>query len=140
MPSDGAVVNNAVYNQLAVEFGDHYLGILCPSHKFELTINYVFGLSILNNITEKDYSDIYYLFKKLPLQWHLLKRQSLFMGILYKRFKRLTSTRWVEHQVMVLNSHLGSLLILISFCDQQIKSPHTATIKKLVPTFFFLSK
>lgn len=134
MCSDGAAVNKAVYNLLEPEFGNHYLGMFCPSHKFELAINDAFGLSVLNNTTEKDYSDVYYLFKKSPLRWRLLKRQSIFMGIPYKRFKRLSGTRWVEHRVTGFDSHLENLPILIGFCDQQIKSPHNATITKLVPT------
>ena len=60
MYSDGAAVKNAVYNLLVVEFGDHYLCMLCPSHKSELAITDTSGLSTSNNTTEKDYSDVYY--------------------------------------------------------------------------------
>ena len=80
MCSDGASVNRAVYNLLVEEFGDHYLLMLCPSHKFELAINDAFGSSLLNNATENDYTEVYYFFKKSPLRWRLFKRQSLFMG------------------------------------------------------------
>lgn len=132
--SDGASVNRAVYNLLAEEFGDHYLLMLCPSHKFQLAINDAFGSSLLNNRTEKDYTEVYSLFKKAPLRWRLFKRQSLFMGIPLKRYKRLTGTRWVEHRLAALDSHLDNLPILIGFCDQQIRAPHNDTIKKLVPT------
>ena len=67
MCSDGAAVNNAVYDLLVPEFGDHYLGVFCPSHKFELGINDAFVLSILNNTTEKDYTDIYYFFQEVTI-------------------------------------------------------------------------
>ena len=49
MCSDGAMVNRSVYNLLRDEFGEQYLSILCPSHKFEFSINNAFG-----NNTEKD--------------------------------------------------------------------------------------
>ena len=62
MCSDGALVDSAVYNLLVEEFGDHYLGIFCPSHKFELAINDTFGSSLLNNETKKDYIEVYYFF------------------------------------------------------------------------------
>jgi predicted DNA binding CopG/RHH family protein len=65
MCSDGASVNPAVYKPLVEEFGDHYLLMLCPSHKFELAINDAFGSSLLNNATEKE---VYYFFKKSPLR------------------------------------------------------------------------
>ena len=71
MCSDGALVNGAVYNLLVEEFGDHYLGIFCSSHKFEVAINDAFGSSLLNNYTE-----VYYFFKKSPFpmakpfHWH----------------------------------------------------------------------
>ena len=138
MCSDGASVNGAVYNLLVEEFGDHYLGIFCPSHKFELAINDAFGSSLLNNETEKDYTEVYYFFKKSPLRWRLFKRQSLFMGTPQRRYKRLSGTRWVEHRVAALDSLLDNLPILIGFCDQQIRPPHNATIKNLVPTLSLL--
>ena len=56
--SEGAMVNRSVYNLLCDEFGEQYLCILCPSHKFELSINDAFGLSVLSNNTEKDYIEI----------------------------------------------------------------------------------
>ena len=133
MSSDGAMVNHSVYNLLRDEFGGQYLCILCLSHKFELSINDVFGLSVLSNNTEKDYTEIYYFFKKSPLRWHLFKQQSLFMGLDKKRYKRLGGTRWVEHRIAALESHLHNWPILIGFCDQQIKQPHNQTMKKLVP-------
>ena len=132
MCSDGAMVNRLVYNLLHDEFGEQYLCILCPSHKFELSIN-VFGSSALSNNTEKDYIEIYYFFKKSPLQWCLFKRQSLYMGLDKKCYKRLSGKRWVGHRIAALESHLHNLQILIGFCDQQIKQPHNQTMKKLVP-------
>ena len=48
-----------------------------------------------------------------------------------RKYKRLSHTRWVEHRIEVLDSHLINLPILIVFCDQQIPSPHNNTIKKL---------
>ena len=63
MCSDGAMVNRLVYNLLHDEFGEQYLCILCLSRKFELSINDVFGLSVLSNNTEKDYADFIFFFK-----------------------------------------------------------------------------
>ena len=63
MCSDGAMVNRLVYNLLHDEFGEQYLCILCLSHKFELSINDVFGLSVLSNNTEKDYAEFFFFFK-----------------------------------------------------------------------------
>ena len=132
MCSDIAMVNRLVYNLLRDEFGEHYLCILCPSQKFERLINDAFGSSVLSNNTEKDYIEIYFL-KKSPLQWHLFKQQSLYMGLDKKHCKRLSGTRWVEHRIAALESHLHNLPILIGFCDQQIKQLHNQTMKKLVP-------
>ncbi len=80
MCSDSAAVNRAIYNLLAEEFGDHYLLLLCPSHKFELAINDAFGSSLLNNKTEKDYTEIYYFFKKSPLRWASFETTKSFHG------------------------------------------------------------
>ena len=102
MCSDGAMVNRSVYNLLRDEFGEQYLCILCPSHKFELSINDAFGSSVLSNNTEKDYVEIYYFLKNSPLRWRLFKRQSLYIGLNKKRFKRLNGTRWVEHRIAAL--------------------------------------
>ena len=55
------------------------------------------------------------------------------MGLDKKHYKRLSGTRWVEHRIAALESHLHNLSILIGFCDQQIKHPHNQTMKKLVP-------
>ena len=48
-----------------------------------------------------------------------------------RKHKWLSGTRWVEHRIEALDSHLINLSILIGFCDQQISSPHNNTIKKL---------
>ena len=96
MYSDGAAVNHAVYNLLHGEMGGHYL-LTCPTQKFELAINDAFSKYLLSGSTESDYSDGYYFLKKSPLHWLLLKRQSIFLNIPHKRYKRLTGSRWVEH-------------------------------------------
>ena len=114
--------------------------MLCPSHKFKLAIGDAFQPSALNTETEKCYNDVYYLFKKAPLRWRLLKRQALFLGMKQKRYKRLYGTRWVEHRVASLDSHLVNLPILLGFCDHQIVHPHNSTIKKIVPTLAGIRK
>ena len=65
MCSDAAMVNCSVYNLLRDEFGEQYLCILCPSHKFELSINDAFGSSVLTKNTEKDYIEIHFFKKSL---------------------------------------------------------------------------
>ena len=70
-------------------------------------------------------------FKCSPLHWQLFKRQSIFMELPRRKYKWLSGTRWVEHWTEALDSHLINLPILIRFCDQQISSPHSNTIKKL---------
>ena len=67
------------------------------------------------------------------MRWCLFKRQNLYMGLDKKCYKRLSGTRWIEHRITALESHLHNLPILIGFCDQQIKQPHNQTMKKLVP-------
>ena len=129
--SDGAAVNRAVYNQLIDELGPQYLSMFCPSHKFKLALNDVFQISKLNKNSEKSYTEIYYFYKPSPLRWQLFKRQSIFMELPRRKYKRFSGTRWVEHRIEALDSHLINLPILIGFCDQQISSPHNNTIKKL---------
>ena len=53
------------------------------------------------------------------------------MELTKRKYKWLSGTRWVEHRIEALDSHLINLPILIRFCDQQISSPHNSTIKKL---------
>ena len=48
-----------------------------------------------------------------------------------RKYKQLSDTRWVEHEIEALDSHLINLSILIGFCDQQISSPQNNAIKKL---------
>ena len=131
MCSDGAMVNFSVYNLLQDEFGEQYLCILCPSHTFELSINDAFGSSVLSNNTEKNYIEIYYFLKKSPLRWRLFKRQSLYMGLDKTCYKRLSGTRWVEHRIAALESHLHNLPILNGFCDQEIKQSHNHIVPVL---------
>ena len=131
MCSDGAAVNRAVYNQLVDELGPQYLSMFCLSHKFELALNDAFQISKLNENSENSYTDIYYFLKRSLLCWRLFKRQSIFMELPRRKYKRLSGTRWVEHRIEALDSHLINLPILIGFCDQQISSPHNSTIKKL---------
>lgn len=57
-----------------------------------------------------------------------------------KRYKRLHGTRWVEHRVASLNSHLVNLPVLLGFCDHQIVHPHNITIKKIVSTLAGIRK
>ena len=53
------------------------------------------------------------------------------MELTKRKYKWLSGTRWVEHRIEALDSHLINLPILIGFCDQQISSLHSNTIKKL---------
>ena len=105
--------------------------MFCLSHRFELALNDAIQISKLNENSENSYTDIYYFFKRSPLRWRLFKRQSIFMELPRRKCKRLSGTRWVEHRIEALDSHLINLPILIGFCDQQISSPHNSTIKKL---------
>ena len=87
----------------------------------------------MSNNTEKDYIEIYCFFKKSQLRWRLFKWQSLYMGLDKKCYKKLSGTRWGEHRITALESHLHNLPVLIGFYDQQIKQPHNQTMKKRVP-------
>ena len=49
------------------------------------------------------------------------------------KYKRPEGTRWVEHSVESISSHLQNLEVFISFCNQQIQQPHNKTMKELVP-------
>jgi hypothetical protein len=133
MCTDGAPINIVMHRLVKNEIGEHYLLILCPNHKVELAVHNGFNASAMNNKCEKDLSDIYYLFKRANLRWRLFKRQAIFQGISYKQYKRLTGTRWVEHQAGALKSHLKNLPVLLGFCNQQISSPHNKSIKNIVP-------
>ena len=131
MCTDGAPVNVKMYKLIKRELGDHYLLTLCPAHKIELAIKDAFEESGLNNDCNNDYTNIYYLFKKANLRWRLFKQQSMFEGIEYIKYKRPSGTRWVEHQITALNSHLKNLPIFIGFCNNQILHPHNPQIKKI---------
>ena len=66
MCGDGAAVIKALYRLVEQEMGEHHLLVLCPSHKLELALGDTFKDCNLNNLCEKDYRDIYYLFRKAP--------------------------------------------------------------------------
>ena len=106
------------------------MSTLCPAHKIELAIQDVFK-SLLNNDCDEDYINIYYLCKKTDLRWRLFKRQSLFQAKKYIRYKRPDDTKWGEHQIASLKSHLHNLLIFIRFCNNQIVHPDNVSIKKI---------
>ena len=55
------------------------------------------------------------------------------MEIQYRKYKRPEGTRWVEHQIAGLYSHLHNLPILLGFLNQQIANPHSKSIKDIVP-------
>ena len=129
--SDGAAVNHSLFEKVKAEMGDHYVKVWCPSHRIELAVRDAFKENEFNNVCEKDQSNIYYLFKRAPLRWRLFKRQAIFMGIKYWKYKRPSGTRWTEHQVANINSNLHNLPILIGFLNQQISMPHNASIKKI---------
>ena len=133
MCNDEAAVNVKLNKLLKIEMGEHYLLTLCPGHKVELALKDSFKDSVMNIHTEKDYKDIYYFFKKSSLRWKLFKRQALFMGKSIKKYKRPEGTRWVEHSVELISSHLQNLEVFTAFCNQQIQQPHNKTMKELVP-------
>lgn len=93
----------------------------------------LFSVSSLNTKCEEDYVSIFYLFRKANLRWRLFKRQAKFEKFAYFKYKRPSGTRWVEHQIAALNSHMHNLGIFIGFCNSQISSPHNTTMKALVP-------
>ena len=113
------------------DISEHCLLTLCPTHKIEITIENAFELSTLNNDCNTDYVNIFYLFKKANLRWRLFKRQSIFEGIPYIRYKRPSGTGWVEHQSAALYSHINNLPFFIGFCNDQILRPHNAQIKNV---------
>ena len=98
-----------------LDVDDEYIHTLCPAHKVELAIHDAFNTVEFNKDAEKDLVDIYYFFKKANLKWHLFKRQAKFMSADFKRYKRPTGTRWVEHQVAAIDSYLHNLPVLIGF-------------------------
>ena len=55
MCSDGAAVNTALYRLVKQEMSEHYLLVLCPSHKLELALGDTLKDCNLNNLCEKDY-------------------------------------------------------------------------------------
>lgn len=129
--SDGAAVNHSLFEKVKADIGDHYVKVWCPNHRVELAVRDAFKENDFNNICEKDHSNIYYLFKRAPLRWRLFKRQAIFMGLQHWKYKRPSGSRWTEHQVANIKSHLHNLPILIGFLNQQITEPHNATMKKI---------
>ena len=65
MCTDGAPVN------APTELGEHYLLTLCPTDKIELAIKNPFEQSHFNINCNKDYGNVYYLFKKVNLRLRL---------------------------------------------------------------------
>ena len=102
----------------------------CPAHKIELAMKNAFERLDLNNNCNKDYVNVYYLFKKANLRWSLFKHQAHFHGIEYIKYKRLRGTWWVEHQA-ALKSHINNFPVFIGFCNNQITNPHNNQIKKI---------
>ena len=131
MCTDGAPVNVKMHKLIQTELGEHYLLTLCPAHKIELAIKDAFEQLDLNNNCNKDYVNVYYLFKKANLCWRLFKRQAHLQGIEYIKYKRPSETRWVEHQVAALKSHIHNFPVFIGFCNNQITNPHNNQIKKI---------
>ena len=125
MCTDGASVNVALHRLVKEEMGEHYLLVLCPSHKVELA---------LKDRCDEDLRNTYYLFKKANLRWRLLKRQSRFMAHSYIRYmKRPAGTRWTEHQVDALTPYNHNLPVFIAFANQQISEPYNNTMKDVGP-------
>ena len=122
--TDTAAVTIAAYRLTREELGEHYLLMLCPAHTLELAIKDAFTAIGLDSKCNDDYTSIYYLCKKANVKWRLMKRQGIFMHIPVTRYNRPSGTRWVEHQVAALKSHLKNVPIFIGFCDQQILTPH----------------
>ena len=83
MCTDGAPVNVKMYQLIQTELGEHYLLTLCPAYKTERAIKDACEQSDLNNICNKDYINVYYLFVKVNLRWRLFKCQTHFQGIEY---------------------------------------------------------
>ena len=68
------------------------------------------------------------------------KWQALFLGMVYLRYKRADGTRWVEHQVIALKSHLKNLPIFIGFTNQQTTTPHNKQMKDSKATIEGINK
>ena len=131
MCTDGTPINVKMHQLIQTELGEHYLLTLCSAHKIELAIKDTFKQSDLNNNCNKDYVNVYYLFKKANLSWRLFKCQAHFQGIEHIKYKRPSGTWWVEHQVAALKSHIHNFPVFIGFCNNQITNPHNNQIKKI---------
>ena len=64
MSTDGAPVKVKMHQLIQTELREHYLLTFCPANKIELVIKDAFKQSDLNNDCNKDYVNVYYLFKK----------------------------------------------------------------------------
>ena len=117
---------------IQTELGEHYLFNLCPAHQIELAIKDAFKQSDLYNNCNKDYVNVYYLFKKANLCWTQFKCQAQFQGIEYIKYNRPTGTQWVEHQAAALKSHIHNFPVFIEFCNNQITNPHNNQTKKIM--------
>ena len=124
-------MNVKMHQLIQTELGEHYLLTLCPAHKTELAIKDAFENLDLNNNCNKDYVNVYHLFKKANLLWRLFKCHTHFQGIEYIKYKRPSGTQWVEHQVAALKSHIHNFPVFIRFCNIQIANPHNNQIKKI---------
>ena len=131
MCTDGTPVNVKMHQFIQTELGEHYLLTIYPAHKIELAIKDFFEQSDFNNNCNKDYANVYYLFKKANLRWRLFKRQAHFQRIEYIQYKRPSGTRWVEHQVAALKSYIHNFPVFIGFCNNQITNHHNNQIKKI---------
>ena len=109
------------------ELGNHHQLILCPAHKLELIMHDAFKTVPLNTKCENDSVNIYHFFKRANLKWRLFKRQAIFMGQKLFKYKRPSGTRWVKHQVDVLDSSIKTFLFSLAL--QTNKLP-IATISK----------
>ena len=133
MCTDGASVNVALHHLVKEEMGEHYVLVLCPSHKVELALKDAFKESTLNDRCGEDLTNTYYLFKKANLRWRLFRCQSRFMAHSYIRYKRPAGTRWTEHQVDALTSYNHNLPVFIAFANQQISEPYNKMMKDVGP-------
>ena len=99
-----------MHEMVKEELGDHHQLILCPAHKLELTWHDAFKTVQLNTECENDSANLHYYFKCANLKWQLFKRQPIFMGQKFFRYKWPTGTCWVEHQKLNSKAKLQGLL------------------------------
>ena len=68
MCSGTAVVNIKLHKLVATEIGLQYKVVLCPNHRYETAINTAFKKPKLNETSQTEHKNIYYLFKKTPMK------------------------------------------------------------------------